>query len=202
MEATVGRGNELGSEVAVNPSLIVDRDTGEVTRFTRVHSDWDVYLLAGFELAPTAPHDNHLANWGTGHTSRTGIVADELSERGLLESIDRRAVYASEDENLAVHFYAEDRVPMGSRLVTVSRDVALRFHLEDPDYDGPIEVALVVGTLGDEAVRVIDLGLASEGTWVDATANLPAGRHFAYLEITETDVDRMAWSAPIWIDVI
>src|SRR5690606_30067880 len=125
-----------GSEQPVNPSLGADPETGEITRFTRVHSDWDHYLLAGFELAPTAPHDNHLANWGTGHTSRTAIVAPALSENDLLDAIEQRAVYASEDENLELRVYAGGRVPMGSRLATTDASVPVTITLGDPDYAG------------------------------------------------------------------
>lgn len=201
MEVTIGRGNELGSETAVNPSMTTDPETGEVSRFTRVHSDWDYYLLRGFELAPTAPHDNHLANWGTGHTSRTAIAASALGERELLASIDARAVYASEDENLAIRFYADDRVPMGSRVGT--RDaVSLSFSFDDPDYTGNYQVNLVVGTFGGSSVSVRDEGSVSGGVITVRSLDLPPGRHFVYLEVTETDVDRMAWSAPIWVDVL
>ena len=78
-EVLVGRGTEIAGEQGVNASLTTNFTTGAIERFTRVHSDWDYYLLNGFETAPTAPHDNHFANWGTGHSTRTAIVADKLT---------------------------------------------------------------------------------------------------------------------------
>jgi hypothetical protein len=199
MEVTVGRGTELGGEQPINPSMTEDPETGEITRFTRVHSDWDYYLLRGFELAPTAPHDNHLANWGTGHTSRTAIAAPSLSERDLLEGIEQRAVYASEDENLAVRLYADGRVPMGARLGTRAEKVSLAIHLADPDYGGGYQINVIAGTIGDDAIRIVDT-IDTTAAVTEISVPVAAGRQFVYVEIFEVDADRMAWSAPIWID--
>lgn len=201
-EVLVGRGNELAGEDHVNPSLTVDPATGAVSRFTRVHGDWDYYLLHGFRTAPTAPHDNHYANWGTGHSSRTAIVAPALTEAALLEAIDARAVYASEDEELIVRMYADGRVPMGGTLVTRAATATLELLLDDADYTGAFEVAVWSGTIGGDAVReVARRSGVPGGSWQTLTVDLPAaGQHFFYVEITEPSPDRMAWSAPIWLE--
>jgi phosphatidylserine/phosphatidylglycerophosphate/cardiolipin synthase-like enzyme len=201
MEVTVGRGTELGGEEAINPSLLEDPETGEITRFTRVHSDWDYYLLNGWALAPTAPHDNHMANWGTGHSSRTAIAAAALTERDLLEAVDARAVYASEDENLALRLYADGRAPMGSRLATRSDAVTLSIDLRDPDYSGAYQINAVVGTVGADAVRIAETINTSEPV-TELSIDLGVGQHFVYIEVLEIDADRMAWSAPIFIERI
>src|SRR5690606_32278133 len=83
IEVTLNRGTEFGSETPRNPSLTEEED-GTIVRRTKVHTDWDYYLLQGFRLAPAATHDNHMANWGTGHTSRTGLLAEGLDEQRLL----------------------------------------------------------------------------------------------------------------------
>lgn len=199
MEVTVGRGTELGSDQPVNPSLGTDPETGAITRFTRVHSDWDYYLLAGFELAPSAPHDNHMANWGTGHTSRTAIAAPALSEADLLDAIDQRAVYASEDQNLELRVYAAGRAPMGSHLATTATSVPLAITLTDPDYAGDYQINIVTGAVGGESVAVVETLTAGAGT-TELSLPVAPGRHFVYVEVLETGADRMAWSAPIWIE--
>jgi hypothetical protein len=175
--------------------------TGAVERFTRVHSDWDYYLLHGFRLAPTAPHDNHFANWGTGHSSRTGIIATTLTEASLLEAIDTRAVFASEDEELAVRVYADGRVPMGGKLVTRAATAKLDIFLTDANYTGSFEVVIYSGAIGGDAVREVKRQTVSGGAWQSLTVDLPTtGERFFYLEIKEPSPDRMAWSAPIWIE--
>ncbi len=201
MEVLVGRGKEIRHELGQNPSLSEDSETGEITRYTRVHSDWDYYLLHGFRLAPTAPHDNHYANWGTGHTSRTGVLATALTERHIMDALDRRAAYASEDPNLSVKVYAGDRVPMGGELRTLDSSVTLTALLSDPDYSGGYEITVYMGTIGGSEVRQVAATTASGGDWAQIDVALPGqGRHFIYLEIDETGADRMAWSSPIWVE--
>ena len=200
MEVTVARGKEIRHEQGQNPSLSEQED-GTVERFTKVHSDWDYYLLNGFRLAPVAPHDNHYANWGTGHSSRTALLAPALTEDALLDALDARLAYASEDQNLEIRLYAEDRVPMGSELGTLSPKVALSVLLADPDYSGGYEVTAWVGTVGGEVVeRALDT-LASGGDWTRLEVPVPTapGVHFLYLEVYEPSADRMAWTAPVWV---
>jgi hypothetical protein len=199
MEVTVGRGSDIGHEGGQNPSLNVD-EAGETVRYTHVHDDFDHYLLQGFRIAPVASHDNHYANWGSGHSSRTAIFAEALTEDALLQAIDVRAVVASEDENLDVRFFADDRVLMGQRTATIESEVAGRVFVTDPDYDGPFVVRLYAGRVhGEEVVMVTETELARSG-WLDLV--LPTaepGEHFFYVEVWEAGPNRMAWTAPIWL---
>jgi hypothetical protein len=200
MEAMVARGTELADEQRRNPGLTEDPTTGAVTRVTRIHTDWDHYLLHGFRLAPTAPHDNHFANWGTGHSSRTVVFSEALTEEALYEAIDQRAVYASEDENLVLRFYADGRVPMGGRLGTLAAEAEGLVLLEDPDYAGPFEVRLYRGVIGGEQVELVSEAELGAG-WHRLPLPLPQeGEHFFYVEVRERDAERLAVTAPIWIE--
>jgi sugar-specific transcriptional regulator TrmB len=198
MEVTLGRGTELAGEDPQNPSL-VDRD-GQTERRTRVESDWHYYLTRGFKLAPAASHDNHWANWGTGHTSRTGVVARSLGEKQLLEAVHRRAVFASEDQNLSIRFYADGRVPMGGETATGAARLDGAVLVEDPDYHGPYRVRLLRGRIGGAVEEVARIEVGEDG-WVPLDLELPGkGEHFFYVDVLELAADRMAWSAPIWIE--
>jgi hypothetical protein len=199
-EVLVGRGTSIAGENHENSSIMLDSTTNTMVRRTRVHSDWDYYLLNGFHTAPTAPHDNHYANWGTGHSTRTGVIAATLTEASLLEAIDQRMVFASEDEELQVRVYADKRAPMGSTHVTHGTTVALDVMLSDADYTGSFEVVVYGGTLGGEAVKAVKTATVTSGAWTSITVEVPTvGNHFFYLEIKEPSPDRMAWSAPIWV---
>jgi phosphatidylserine/phosphatidylglycerophosphate/cardiolipin synthase-like enzyme len=201
MEVTLARGNEIGHEAHQNPSFIPDAD-GELYRRTRVHADWEYYLLNGFRIAPTANHDNHYANWGTGHSSRTAAISHELTEASILDAIDDRLVYASEDENLEVRLYADGRILMGGTLGTGADQARIDLFVVDPDYSGFFEVRLFMGTVGGEVVNQVAALQVEGGVWDAVDVQLPGpGRHFVYLEVLEVDVDRMAWTAPIWIEV-
>ena len=201
-EVLVGRGTSIAGTSRENASLTLDSTTNTIRRYTRV-SDWNYYLLHGFRTAPTAPHDNHYANWGTGHSTRTAIVAEALSEASLLEAIDQRLVYASEDEELQLRVYADKRVPMGGTLVTHAATAQLDVFLSDADYTGAFEVVVYRGTLGGTAVVEVARTSVASATWQAISVALPAnGEHFFYLEVLEPSPDRMAWSAPIWITKI
>jgi hypothetical protein len=203
MEVTRAGANEVTGRIPVNPSLVPSKlDPTQLVRTTNVHTDWDYYLLHGFLLAPTANHDNHYANWGTGHTSRTGVVAPTLSEHALLQAIDRRLVFASEDQNLQMRLYAAGRTPMGGFTKTLDTTAALQLSLHDDDFSGTYNVTVYRGKIGNDKVEV-DQSLSSLGadTWHDIKVSLPTeGRWFVYVEVHEPEPNRMAWSAPIWIE--
>jgi phosphatidylserine/phosphatidylglycerophosphate/cardiolipin synthase-like enzyme len=204
MEVTLNRGTEFGGEIPQNPSLvpIVDQP-GAFERRTKVHTDYDYFLTRGFYIAPVASHDNHYANWGAGHTSRTAVIAARLTRSQLLDAVEQREVFASEDQNLVLRFYAENRVPMGARHVTPKSQLPARFFLQDPDYSGAYQVALYRGKVGQDGVSVaVELGNLPSG-WHDLTLDLStSGEHFFYLEVLEVGANRMAWTAPIWIERI
>jgi phosphatidylserine/phosphatidylglycerophosphate/cardiolipin synthase-like enzyme len=202
-EVLVGRGTSIAGETHENSSIMLDSTTNQMVRYTRVHSDWDYYLLHGFKTAPTAPHDNHFANWGTGHSTRTAIIAEKLTEDSLLEAIDQRAAYASEDEELQVRVYANKRIPMGRSLTTHDATIQLDVQLSDPDYTGSFEVVVYGGAIGGTAVSEVKRQTITSGNWQSITVDVPSlGQQFFYLEIKEPSPDRMAWSAPIWVERI
>ena len=172
-----------------------------IERFTRIHHDWDYYLLNGFELAPTAPHDNHFANWGTGHSSRTGIIAKSLSETDIFAAMDRRAMYATEDQNTEIRVYADGRVPMGDSMSTIQSKVTLSVLARDPDSMEFYDVSVFQGTVGGSEVRVSQTLSISSDQWTDIEIDCSGGgRHFVYLQFHNGSANRMSWSAPIWID--
>ena len=202
MEVTMGRGTEFGDESSRNPSLTEDED-GNVVRRTKVHTDFDYYLSRGFRIAPVANHDNHFANWGAGHSSRTGVVSDSLSKKKLLDALDRRRIFASEDENLSLHFYVNDRIPMGSETVTTASSVKLSALISDPDYSGTYEVRVYRGTTNGKAIEhVATKELVADG-WLTMDLDIAAeSTSVVYLEVFEVDANRMAWTAPVWVDAI
>ena len=199
MEVTLNRGSEFASESPQNPSMTA-LDEGGFERRTKAHSDWDYFLLHGFRVAPVASHDNHYSNWGTGHTTRTGIIATALSQSSLFAALDRRLVFASEDQNTELRLYAADRIPMGGETATLGSTIDADLFVFDPDYSGAYEVRLYVGQIGGNDVRLQQTyQLAADG-WLAMSVPLAAGTTFFYVEVVELDVDRMSWSAPIWVE--
>lgn len=198
VEVTVNRGAELASEIPTNPSMTPLPDGG-VERFVKL-DDWFYYLGHGFRLAPVASHDNHFANWGTGHTSRTAVIAPHLDERSLLAALRDGAVFASEDQNLALRVYADRRVRAGQSLATVADAIEVDVHLSDPDFAGPFAVTVLVGTVGGAApIAAAELELGADA-WHPIPIALPAaGEHYVVVQVHEAGPDRMAWSAPVFV---
>ena len=198
MEVTLNRGKDLRSETAKNPSLVTD-DQGAEVRRTGVHTDWDYYLSHGFKLAPAASHDCHYANWGQGNTGRTAIYSGELSEARLLSAIRRRAVYASEDQNLELRFFMDGRHQMGAVTQTLSDFLAAQIYVADPDSQGPFMVRVFSGKLDGVAPQVV-AEFEHVGAWEEIELDVQSGSQYFYLEVHDTGKNRMAWSAPIWVD--
>ncbi len=203
VEVTLNRGTDLGSEVPQNPSIVESStEPGVFTRRTHV-PDYQYFLTRGFHVAPVASHDNHFANWGTGHTSRTALIAHALSELRALDAIEQREIYASEDENLVLRSYAFDRVPMGSFIASPGADVPVRVFVEDPDYAGPFDVRVYAGRVGQDGVALVSEQAAASPGWQSFNLTFAEpGEHFFYVEVHATGTDRQAWSAPIWIERI
>ena len=201
MEVTMARGTEFGDESSRNPSLTED-EFGEVSRRVKVHTDYDYYLERGYRIAPVANHDNHFANWGAGHSSRTGVVSDSLTKKKLLDALDRRRVFASEDENLNLNFYINGRVPMGSETATLENKVAVSALISDADYSGPYLVRVFRGTPGGTMHEVATSTLDEDG-WLHLDVDVaPGATNIVYLEVLEVGANRMAWTAPIWVEAI
>ncbi len=199
MEVTVNRGKDLQGTDRENPSLN-ENEEGEFERFVKVHSDWDYYLSNGWQLAPIASHDNHSANWGTGHSSRTAVIAEGLDEAHLIEALGDRAAYASEDEDLEIRLYADDRVRAGQAMETLADQVQLDVLLRDPNFEGDFDVTVFFGTVGGGKVEALTNVSLPAGEWQTIDIALPGeGQHFVYLEVHEAEPDRMAWTAPVWV---
>jgi len=127
----------------------------------------------------------------------------EREQEILLEAINERAVYASEDEELQVRVYAAKRVPMGRSLVTHDTSIQLDVLLADADYTGSFDVVVYGGMIGGDAVTQVMHATISSGAWQSIAVPVPTnGQQFFYLEIKEPSPDRMAWSAPIWVEKI
>ncbi|HWB82156.1 MAG TPA: phospholipase D-like domain-containing protein [Nannocystaceae bacterium] len=198
IEVTVNRGAELASAVPVNPSLTPLED-GTIERFVKT-DDWFYYLGHGFRLAPIASHDNHFANWGTGHTSRTAILARALESDALLDALHGMAVYASEDENLELRVYADGRVRAGQAMTTVAEGIELSLRLSDPDFAGPYAVSVLVSSVGGGAPEIVLTEELAGDAWQKLAVPLPSkGDHFVVVQVHEVAPDRMAWSAPVFV---
>ena len=87
--------------------------------------------------------------------------------------------------------------------ITHAQTASFDVFLADADYTGSFEVAVYAGTIGGDAVHEVKRVTVPGNAWQSITIDLTAGaEQFFYLEVKEPSPDRMAWSAPIWIQRI
>ncbi len=72
-------------------------------------------LNRGWHVGPTANQDNHRKHWISANNTRTGILAKELTYDDIMSALWSRRVFGSDDNNVKVHFYANDAI-MGTVL--------------------------------------------------------------------------------------
>jgi predicted metal-dependent phosphoesterase TrpH len=170
------------------------------------------FLMLGFHLAPTGDQDNHyLNNVATETEARTGIIADQLTKEKVLDAIDARHVYATEDRNLRVIFRVNDHL-CGDRVSAppLNSDLQVRFSIQDddePDADYRIDVfSGVIGSGPAQIVETVDVhGNTPDGKVEDLAYT--GGPQYLFFRVTQSlegqegTRDDLAWTAPIWFDL-
>src|SRR5205814_1167467 len=92
-------------------------------------------LDKGWKVSPVCGNDNH-GFWGISrHTSRTFVLATNLTKVALLDAMKNRRTYASLDQNIQCRYTVNGEI-MGS---TLSRPSSFKFdlNLSDPDAGNP-----------------------------------------------------------------
>jgi hypothetical protein len=117
--------------------------------YWRSDAYYDRALELGWHVAPTNNQDNHRANWGVSNDHRTVILAAELTRDGVLEALQNRRVYASEDKNADVLFFVDEQ-PMGT-IMSATPDT-LHFDIDIAEHDENIGQVSVIAK-GGQIVR-------------------------------------------------
>ncbi|MBF2054641.1 MAG: CehA/McbA family metallohydrolase [Candidatus Sericytochromatia bacterium] len=165
--------------------------------------DFLFYLNEGFRVAPTADQDNHFVTWGTLHTGRTGVLANDLTPASLYDAIRRRRVFATEDANTRVFFFANNQ-PMGAEMPW-NAQVQLTLNVQDGDEP---QAAYLIQIFMDQpggrlAVPVREVSLQPGQTEAALPLAIPAPGTFVFAKIIQQNpggVPDETWTAPIWFD--
>lgn len=153
-------------------------------------------LALGYSVGPTMDHDNHYTTFGHMSPTRTVLLSQVLSRDSLLAAYHAGRFYASEDWDTQVDFRVNGQ-PMGSHLKGVT-NLLITATVEDPDPGDNIKsIQLWYGKPGSgETAKVLKVVNGQKN--LQLQVNLKAGERFYYfLEITETDGDRVVTS-PVW----
>ncbi|WP_027089771.1 CehA/McbA family metallohydrolase [Thomasclavelia saccharogumia] len=147
-------------------------------------------LDKGWHVAPTNNQDNHKGAWGDANTTRSVILAQTLDENSLYDALNKRRVYATEDNDLNIYYTLNDQI-MGSEVYDAGETVHLSAKISDPTDKaiGTVEVIVNGGIVA--ASKTIS---ENEGT---VTFDLPNNYSYYYLRVTQPDQD-IAVTAPVW----
>lgn len=165
------------------------------------------YLSLGFHVAPIADQDNHYRTWGDATTARSAVIAPALTKQNILDGIDKRHVYATEDKNLRVVVRVNGSL-IGERVQAPQVDSALdiQFSLRDDDEPSAgYAVEVFSGVIGSGNAVVVEK-LEIEGDTTDGgidSVKYEGGQQYVFFKITQLneDGDRdRAWTAPVWFE--
>ena len=145
----------------------------------------------GWHIAPTAGQDNHDANWGTKNALRTAVLANNLTRGEILDALLKRRCYATNDNNLQLHFYGNG-LEMGS--IVVGSCLTLNLTINDPDAES-IRNATIFTNNG---VIVHHETLSGSRPFVNITIEPITTPRYFFARVYESDGD-VAFTAPIWI---
>ncbi len=157
------------------------------------YTEYTKALDKGWHVAPTNNQDNHKGNWGNANTSRTVIVTNELSEKGLLNGLKNMSTYATEDKNLNIQYTVN-----GQALGTIISEVPttpLQFNVivDDPDSTDSISKIDIVTNSGRIAASK-----TFDSNSVEWSTELPPTQGYYYVRVTQADKN-LAVTSPVWI---
>lgn len=176
------------AKVSDNFKLMETANGGDKNSGGKFHGHYNAALAKGWKLAPTANLDNHsLSDSGI----RTGILATSLTRAGVLEAMQARRVYSSDDEYIEVRFSLGDHW-MGETVSAAAGTHTFKLDVTSDEVIAKLELI----------VKGVSVASAQPGTnsavWtpsIQVTADT-----YAYAKVTEAD-GNVALSAPIWIDL-
>ena len=148
--------------------------------------DITYYLRAlenGWHVSPTFPPD--------GGAGRTAVLAQSLTETGILDALKNYRTYATQDSDLSI-VYTLDGYEMGTLLEKrdVGSTLELALRLTDPTDSGSAAVEVIAD---GETIREKTM------TGNSLTLELPGSYRYYFLRITQADGD-IAVTAPVWVD--
>ncbi|MFT3923320.1 MAG: CehA/McbA family metallohydrolase [Myxococcales bacterium] len=176
------------AKVSDNFRLMETANGGDKNRSGKYIGYYNSSLAKGWKLAPTANLDNHSL---TDSGIRTGVLASSLTRAGVLEAMQARRVFSSDD------LYIEVRFSMGNHWMgeVVSQPAGtVTFNLAVTSDEVITNMELVVKGVSVASFQP-NTDLANWSPTLNVTADT-----YAYAKVTEADGD-VSLSAPIWIDV-
>jgi uncharacterized repeat protein (TIGR01451 family) len=176
----------------VSPTMKLEEvGNGSGTSYVFSEDEYIRSLDYGWKIGATNNADTHSPYWGSNTPHRTGVWLPNLTKADLLDALQARRTFATEDVNYDLGLKANGAW-MGSEIPNTG---SLAFEITgfDPDGEGPTLVQLITfgGTVVTQTTQP-----TSDFTWTPMVPVMP-GVHYFYAKVTQPDGDRIV-SSPIW----
>ncbi|MEM2899946.1 MAG: CehA/McbA family metallohydrolase [Thermoplasmata archaeon] len=158
-------------------------------------------LNLGMKVAPVSGQDNHDRDWGMKKTNGryylTGLVAPQLDQQNLIDSINERRTYAfttTEQKNRTYLFLSANGHALGDSF----------------DVDGKVAISLFLHSNGNDADGFKKISLYRDGKVLQELNHAPQivhytfedtpepGNHYYFIKAEQYDGDTI-WSSCIWV---
>lgn len=165
------------------------------------------YLNMGLHLAPTADQDNHFKTWGTLTRARTVVLAPRLSRAEILKALKERHVYASQDNDLRIHFSVNEHI-LGTRADSVPSGQAVNISITiNDDHSSPSAYLVTVYYDNAPGGPIADVAAQQQNVTNHQTITFKhtpkKGKGYYFLEIKSVkghNKGLMTWTAPVWFE--
>jgi hypothetical protein len=162
-------------------------------------------LDKGWKVSPICGNDNHGFYGIIHHTSRTFVLATNLTKVGILDAMKHRRTYASLDKNIQCRYFVNGEV-MGSTLNSPG-DFNFDISISDPDTTKPSNKITKIDIVKDhgEIVKTYNPTLAYSVHWTPTIHDSTNKFFFVRVwnagggDAPKADPSKpVAWLAPVW----
>ena len=164
---------------------------GSGTSYAFSEDEYIRSLDYGWKVGATNNADTHSPYWGSNTEHRTGAWLAALTKADLLDALEARRTFATEDKNYELKFKGNGAW-LGSEIPNTG-SIAFEIGGFDPDNEGNVQVQLI--SFGGKVIT--ETTAASTFTWQPIVPVAP-GAHYFYVKVTQADGDRIV-SSPIWV---
>ena len=165
------------------------------------------YLNQGCKFGFTGSSDSHYRNPGLGG-ALTGIWAERLDRRSILEALRARRCYATAGQRIVIEFTINDRM-VGSSTI-VAEDPVLKWRVVGHDQEYILRIHRDGRLMHEDRFIGRAEGELREFKFIECRQ----GRHYYYLEVLSPALipdypsnvahalGARAWSSPIWVETV
>ena len=193
--STVADDAVVGAAVESGPAFSTSQTYNDPASSLSFLSYFTTLLSKGYHVGPTVDHDNHNTTFGHTTTSRTAIIAPNLSKTEIVKAMKNMHFYATQDCDTKVDFTINTKM-MGS-IFSNSKAPIIAINITDATTSLTNAVIKIMGGTPGSGVAPTQIYTATGSSlnYTDLTlANLATGYYYADI----TNGSSRIITSPIW----